>query len=216
MNALSVRILSMNKPPRWISPCLVLFAALVFTSCDDGITSDDAASGENGVFLHDEIPCQDDATIDTSSVNYVLGEVLVGLSDTVTYPFFAAFFRSLQLEIINFDLGHNFWARADINDLDYYRDLFADDTTIVYINKLHFSPADTLFVSITFNGVNSLRHDSLLIECFGLHIYRSSPHPKHARLRVDNRQEQCWIDELNQYDFIKYAEPNYYTYIHLP
>lgn len=173
-------------------PILILLVAHLGFSCEKSPASLEC----------DESPTQ---------FEYVPGEVLVGLVDTVTYQFVVDFFQSLNLQIIDFDLGHNFWAKADSNDLGYYQDLFSSDTTIEYINKLPSSPIDTLLVTITFNGVNSLALDSVRVESFGLHIYKSSRHPKFAQIGVSIGQELCWAKELDQYAFVRYAEPNYYA-----
>ena len=148
--------------------------------------------------------------------DFVPGEVNVGLVDTVTYQFITEFFNTINLKINSLDLGHNFWATADSNDLDYYRDLFSNDTTVVYVNRLSLATADTLLITITFTGVNSLSQDSSRVESIGLHIYRISQHPKFANLSVVIGQELCWADKLVQYDFISFAEPNYYYGIGLP
>lgn len=160
--------------------------------------------------------CQDGQSENIISAEYVPGQIAVGFVDTVTYCFAVDFIESVNLEILQIDFGHAIWAWADSNDLAYYQDLFSTDTTVKDVDKLASSPIDTLQVVIIFNGVNSLHHDSLMVQSSGLHIYRILLHPKFTLLGVSIGHELKWINILNQYAFIRYAEPNYITTIGLP
>lgn len=140
---------------------------------------------------------------------YVPGEILVGFADTVSYGFVTNFLNEMDLEILDLDLCHNFWAVADSNNLAYYRNLFSTDSTVKAVNKLYWSTVDTLYITITFNGMNSLESDSVKVEDAGLHVYSVKRYSKWAHVSCEIGKEYEWTDSLLTYNFIRYAEPNF-------
>ena len=145
---------------------------------------------------------------------YVPGQVVAGLADTVSYKFAKSFFKSLNLEILDLDLGHCFWAIADSNDLEFYRKIFSNDSTVTFVNKLYSaSTGDNLNITIGFTGVNSIESDLQKVKLAGLNVYKVLEHPKSVLLKTVIGQEKYWIEELAKYEFIRYAELNYISYI---
>ena len=53
-------------------------------------------------------------------IEYAPGQVIIGFVDSVSYQFAFNFCKTEDLEILRSDLGHNFWAVADSNNLEYY------------------------------------------------------------------------------------------------
>ena len=146
---------------------------------------------------------------------YVPGQVLVGFVDTVSYDFIIYFFDTLSLEILDLDLGHNFKAKADSNNLEFYRKIFSNDSTIEFIDQLPSSSTpDSLHITMTFNGMNTLEADLIKVESIGLNVYDISRHPKTVQLRCEIGEENYWISRLLTYDFVRYVEFNYLNHIH--
>ena len=153
---------------------------------------------------------------DSSSNNpaYVQGQVLSGFADTVSYNFIINFLDTLNLEILDVDLGHNFWAIADSNDLEYYQDIFSNDSTVEFVDELPSrSSTDTLIITITFNGMNTPEADLLKIESVGLNVFDIKKHPKTAVFGCEIGEENYWTSWLLNCDFVRYAELNYVDYI---
>jgi len=147
-------------------------------------------------------------------IEYVPGQVIVGFVDSVSYQFAFNFCETENLEILRSDLGHNFWAVADSNNLEYYQKLFSDDSTIIFIDELlSNSSIDTLLITITFSGVNSLAHDFENLNLAGLKVYKTSKRPAYALVKTAIDKEQYYINKLTNYNFIRYAELNYISHI---
>ncbi len=161
--------------------------------------------------------CEKSTTSPDSSSNkpaYVQGQVLSGFVDTVSYDFVINFLDTLNLEILNLDLGHNFWAIADSNDLEYYQEIFSNDSTIEFVDELPSrSSTDTLIITITFNGMNTPEADLLKIESVGLNVFDIKKHPKTAVFGCEIGEENYWTSWLLNCDFVRYAELNYVDYI---
>ncbi len=118
-------------------------------------------------------------------IEYAPGQIIVGFVDTVSYQFAVDFCETENLEILRFDLGHNFWAVADSNNFEYYQNLFSNDSTVVSINELPYNSSnDTLLISITFNGVNNLEHDLENLNLVGLNVYKTHRHPHYALVKT--------------------------------
>ena len=147
-------------------------------------------------------------------IEYIPGQVIVGFVDSVSYQFAFNFCKSEDLEILKSDLGHNFWTIADTNNLEYYQNLFSDDSTVIFIDELlSNSSNDTLLITITFSGVNSLEHDFENLNLAGLKVYKTNRHPAYALLKTAINKEQYYINKLTKYNFIRYAELNYIYHI---
>jgi hypothetical protein len=171
---------------------LILIFLLGFCSCKNTVTTIEA-------------PARDP--------EYMPGQIAVGLVDTVSYRFMVNFCNSLNLGIIHLDLEHTFWAKADSNDLEYYRNIFSSDSAVVFINKLYTgSSTDTLLITISFTGINTVEYDLKKVESVGLNVYEIHTHFKTALLSTAIGREKYWINKLIHYDFIRYAELNYVTH----
>ena len=161
--------------------------------------------------------CEKSTTSPDSSSNnpaYVPGQVLSGFADTVSYNFIINFLDTLNLEILDVDLGHNFWAIADSNDLEYYQDIFSNDSTVEFVDELPSrSSTDTLIITITFTGMNTLEADLVKVESIGLNVYDIKKHPKTAVFGCEIGEENYWISWLLKCDFVRYAELNYVDHI---
>jgi len=161
--------------------------------------------------------CEDSTNPPDDPINnpkYAPGQVLTGFADTVSYNFIINFFDTLNLKILDLDLGHNFWAIADSNDLEYYQNIFSNDSTVEYVDELSSnSTPDTLHITMTFNGMNTLEADLIKVESFGLNVYDIKEKPKTAQLGCEIGEENNWINMLLKYDFVRYAELNYIDYI---
>ena len=87
------------------------------------------------------------------------------------------------------------------------------DSTVVYINKLYSgSSADTLLITISFTGINTIEYDLKKVKSVGLNVYQINYPSKNALLKTPIGQERLWIYRLTHYEFIKFAELN--TIIH--
>jgi hypothetical protein len=105
--------------------------------------------------------------------DYVPGQVIVGLVDTVSYTTVVNFFSSLNLEIISLDIGYAFWIKADSGSLAYYRTIFSADSNIEYIDQLTFYD-DTLRMVIACYGIIEVEEAQKRIEAEPfLHIYNT-------------------------------------------
>lgn len=148
-------------------------------------------------------------------IEYEPGQVIVGFVDSVSYQFAFNFCKTENLEILRSDLGHNFWAVADSNNLEYYQNLFSDDSTIIFIEELlSTSSTDTLLITITFSGINSLAHDLENLNLAGIKVYKTNKHPAYALVKTAINKEQYFINKLTKYNFIRYAELNYISHIY--
>ncbi|MDA3861680.1 MAG: hypothetical protein PF445_10670 [Melioribacteraceae bacterium] len=111
-------------------------------------------------------------------------------------------------------MGHNFWAVADSNNLEYYQNLFSNDSTVILIEKLlTSSSSDTLLVTITFSGVNNLEHDIENLNLVGLTVYKTHKHPGYTLVKTPINLEQFYIKKLIKYNFVQYAELNYISHL---
>ena len=147
-------------------------------------------------------------------VEYAPGQVIVGFVDTVSYQFAIDFCKTENLEILKFDLGHNFWAVADSNNFKYYQGIFSNDSTVSYINELFSNSSnDTLLITITIKGVNNLEHDIENLNLVGLTVYKTHVHPHYVLVKTPINMEQYFINKLTKYNFVKYAELNYISHI---
>ena len=92
--------------------------------------------------------------------------------------------------------------------------MFSDDSTVIFIHELlSNSPTDTLLITITFSGVNSLAHDFENLNLAGIKVYKTNKHPTSALVKTAINKEQYYINKLTKYNFIRYAELNYISHI---
>lgn len=147
-------------------------------------------------------------------IEYAPGQVIIGFVDTVSYQFAHNFCKAENLKILKANFEHNFWAVADSNDLEYYQNLFSDDSTVIYLNELlSNSSNDTLLITITFSGINSLEHDLEILNLTGLTVYKTNKHHGYALVKTEIDKEKYYINKLTKYNFIRFSELNYNSHI---
>ena len=105
--------------------------------------------------------------------------------------------------------SHKLWAIADSNDLEYYEEIFSNDSSVERIYEFG-SKSDTLYIQIIFNWINTIEADSIRLESFGLNVFDIVEiYSKMARLRCPIGKESYWENFLIKYDFISYASREY-------
>jgi len=143
------------------------------------------------------------------SGEYVPGEIIVGLVDSVSYTTVVNFFSALNLEILELYIGYAFWVRADSGSLEYYQDLFSSDPNVDYVHQLTFHD-DTLRMVIKCHGYIAVEEATEQISAVPhLHIYNVLTPPKFVLVKTEIGKELYWISRLERCEIVRYAELNY-------
>ena len=143
------------------------------------------------------------------SGEYVPGEIIVGLVDSVSYTTVINFFSKFNLEILELYIGYAFWVKADSGSLEYYQELFSSYPNVDYVNQLTFYD-DTLRMLIKCHGYITVEEGEEQIGAVPyLHIYNVLIPPKFVLVKTEIGKELYWISILELYEIVKHAELNY-------
>lgn len=158
-------------------------------------------------------------------MQFVPGEVVVGVDSGITHAFFASFIDSLQLGIIEWSYDVVvFWIEIPPATASKYIDELSSDSLFSGIYETRYPFSDSMPGKEYLRGLYKYGKDAsdttqgrIAVQSLGLIIKRvefySMDSYRNALLSVPIGTERYWSTLLKTYPFIRYAEPNYYAYI---
>lgn len=147
---------------------------------------------------------------------YVPGEVVVGFADSLNYTFINSFVTSLNLTPIDIaaDSSFSVWIQVDSGQVSDHITRLEADSAVAWAQQrgYPFDDRDTqkAYIIARFRGTVSETYAIALIEnIHGLTWKSTLFSPRWAVIAVPIGHEQQWIDILEQYPCVQYAELNY-------
>ncbi|MFZ0455598.1 MAG: hypothetical protein WCE54_07540 [Ignavibacteriaceae bacterium] len=149
---------------------------------------------------------------------YYPGEVIAGFVDSVSYQFALSFLNENNIEpkSMDFDSSFSIWLQIERGDPNGFIKVISRETSVSWVEAAGY-PFDDVsqnkkYLLAHFNGSISLDSTENYIKSLkDLIIKKIVTPPKSALLKVEIGKEMFWVDSLNKYDFIRYAELNYLT-----
>ena len=158
-------------------------------------------------------------------LEFVPGEVVVGVDSGVTHPFFQSFIDSLHLAILDWTYDVvAFWIEIPSGTADRYIAELSSDSLFSDIYKTNYPFPDSVRGSDYLHALYKIGKDAsdtsegrIAVQSLGLTLQRvevySMAGNRSALVSVPRGTELSWISRFKSFSFIRYAELNYFAII---